>query len=71
MNAIPYSRNALANAPSRKYFIEASCASGFVRSNPAITYSARDSSSTDRNTMIRSVDTDSSVMPVVDSSSSA
>ena len=61
-NAMPYRKNALENAPSRKYFMEPSLAvSRFEK--PVRTYSESDRISSARNTMMRSAAAVMSVMP--------
>jgi hypothetical protein len=61
----------VANAPSRKYFIDASPAARRVLKSPASTYSGSDISSMPRNTTSRSPAEASSSMPDVDISTSA
>ena len=62
---MPYSRNELAKAPSRKYFIEASPEVSRVLNRPASTYSESDISSRARKTTMRSPAEAISIMPAV------
>ena len=68
--AIPYSRNAEAKAPSRKYLSAASAALGLLRLIPANTYTDTDISSSPRNTTIKSDPPPISIMPRTENSSS-
>ena len=69
-SAMPYSRNAVENAPSRKYFSAPSAERSLRRLMPASTYTEIDISSMPRNTIIRSRAAASSIMPDVASSTS-
>src|SRR3990172_9467464 len=69
--AMPYSINDDANAPSRKYFIDASPETSSRLNRPASTYRDSDISSSARNTTIRSAAIASSIMPAVANSTSA
>ena len=70
MNAIPISRNAVANAPRKKYFNPASFDSRLRRFSPAITYSGTDIISSPRNITTRSVVFAITIMPMTETSNS-
>ncbi len=62
--ATPNRKNAEENAPSRKYFIEASCDSRRRRrDSPHSRYSGRESTSSATNIVSRSLDAGNSSMP--------
>ncbi len=62
--AIPNRKNAEENAPSRKYFTDASCESRRRRlARPHSTYSGSDSTSSATNMVSRSLDAGNSSMP--------
>jgi hypothetical protein len=70
VNAMPYKRNAVENAPSRKYLIAASAERALRRLSPASTYTAIDMISMPRKMIIRSRAAARIIMPLVENSTS-
>jgi hypothetical protein len=62
---MPYSKNAVENAPSRKYLRAPSADRSLRRLSPASAYTEIDINSTPRNTIMRSRAAASSIMPLV------
>ena len=71
VNAMPYRKNALEKAPSRKYLNAASLACGESRRMPVSTYTAIDSTSSARKMISRSDAVAISIMPAIAKSISA